>query len=159
LRTLYATLDDLRRTRGRFVIIGSVSGHISTPGASAYGMSKFAVRALAQSLRAELRRDGITVVLVSPGFVESEIHEVDNAGVRHAGTPHPQRRLRMPTATAARQIVRATARGRREAVITRHGQLAVFLQRHAPGLVATVISRMGMRARTQPGGGTRPSDG
>ena len=39
LRTVYATLDDLRRTRGRLVIIGSVSGHLSTPGASAYGMS------------------------------------------------------------------------------------------------------------------------
>jgi hypothetical protein len=51
---------------------------------------------------------------------------------------------------AARLIVRATARGRREAVITRHGQLAVFLQRHAPGLVATAIERIGVRARAQP---------
>jgi short-subunit dehydrogenase len=151
LRTLYATLEDLRSTRGRFVIVGSVSGHISTPGASAYGMSKFALRALAQSLGPELARDGIAVVLVSPGFVESELHEVDNAGVRHAGVRHPQARLRMPAATAARHIVRATARRRRETVVTMHGKLAVFFQRHVPGLVATVIRRVGVRGRPQPG--------
>ena len=152
LRTLYATLDDLRRTRGRFVIVGSVSGHISTPGASAYGMSKFAVHALAQSLHAELAHDGVSVVLVSPGLVESEIHEVDNAGIRHPGVPHAQRRLRMRAVTAARHIVRATARRRRETVITTHGKIAVFLQRHAPGLMAAAIRRMGLRARTQPRG-------
>ena len=151
LRTLYATLEDLRRTRGRFVIVGSVSGHLGTPGASAYAMSKFAVRGLAQSLDGELARDGISVVLVSPGFVESEIHEVDNAGVRHPGTPHAQSRLRMSAAIAARHIVRAVARRRREAVITGHGKLAVFLARHAPGLVAAAVRRMGIRSRKQPG--------
>jgi short-subunit dehydrogenase len=151
LRTLYATLDDLRRARGRFVIVGSVSGHLSTPGASAYGMSKFAVHALAQSLGPELARDGVSVVLVSPGFVESEIHEVDNAGIRHAGARHPQSWLRMSAATAARHIVRATARRRRETVITRHGKIAVFLQRHVPGLVATAIRRIGLHGRSQAG--------
>ncbi len=114
-------------------------------------MSKFAVHALAQSLGPELARDGVSVVLVSPGFVDSEIHEVDNAGVRHAGTRHPQARLRMPAARAARHIVRATIRRRRETVITGHGKIAVFLQRHLPGVVAAGIRRMGVRSRVQPG--------
>ena len=118
-------------------------------------MSKFAVRALAQSLGPELARAGIAVVLVSPGFVESEIHEVDNAGVRHAGLRHPQARLRMPAARAARHIVRATARRRRETVVTVHGKLAVFFQRHLPGLVAMVIRRVGVRSRPQPGASPR----
>jgi short-subunit dehydrogenase len=151
LRTVHATVDDLRRTRGRLVFIGSVSGHISTPGASAYGMSKFALRALAQSLRAELARDGVAVVLISPGFVTSELHEIDNRGLRHAGVPEPFPRFRMPAALAARAIVRATARGRREVVITGHGKLAVFLQRHMPWLVDAGIRRLGIRARREPG--------
>ena len=40
-------------------------------GASAYGMSKFAVRGWAESMRAELHADGITVTLISPGFVHT----------------------------------------------------------------------------------------
>jgi hypothetical protein len=56
----------------------------------------------------------------------------------------------MPTARAARRIVRAVARRRREAVITGHGKAAVFLQRHAPWLVAWGIRRFGVRGRGAP---------
>ena len=80
LRTIYATLDDLKRTRGRLAILGSVSGHLATPGGSPYAMSKFAVRALAEALRNELSPAGVAVTLLSPGFVESEIRLVDNQG-------------------------------------------------------------------------------
>ena len=72
IRTVYATLDDLRRSRGTLVIVGSVSGYLPAPGNSAYTASKFAVHGLAQSLRAELAAEGIAVVLIAPGFVESE---------------------------------------------------------------------------------------
>src|SRR5207253_2181190 len=116
LRTVYATLEDLKKTRGRLVIMGSVSGHVAVPGGSAYAMSKFAVRAFAESLGHELVPHGVTVTLVSPGFVESEIRQVDNRGVWHPEPREPlPRRLVMPTARAARQVVRAVAR-RGEAV-------------------------------------------
>lgn len=49
------------------MLIGSVAGHVAAPGSSAYSMSKFAVRGLAESLRGDLRGDGIGVTLVSPG--------------------------------------------------------------------------------------------
>lgn len=44
LRTASAALPALRRSRGTLVIVGSVSGHVPTPGASAYAMSKAAGR-------------------------------------------------------------------------------------------------------------------
>src|SRR5687767_13709452 len=44
LRTLQESLGALRATKGRFVIMGSVAGHVSSAGGSAYAMSKFAVR-------------------------------------------------------------------------------------------------------------------
>src|SRR5207247_45407 len=135
LRTVYATLEDLKTTHGRLVIVGSVSGHVAVPGGSAYSMSKFAIRALAESLGHELHPHGVAVTLVSPGFVESEIRQVDNRGVWHPEPREPlPSALVMPTATAARQAVRAVARRRREAVVTGHGKVAVFLQRHAPWL-------------------------
>ena len=151
LRTVYATLADLERTRGTLVILGSVTGHLAAPGSAPYAMSKFAVRGLAEALGHELHPRGIAVVLVSPGFVVSEIHEVDNRGIRHAGVRHrvPDW-LRMPADHAARQIVRAVARRRREAVITAHGKIIVFAQRHVPWLVSAVIRSFGVRGRSEP---------
>jgi NAD(P)-dependent dehydrogenase (short-subunit alcohol dehydrogenase family) len=150
LRTIYASLAELKRTRGRLVIIGSVSGHLAMPGGSPYAMSKFAVRALAQSLGHELARHGVSVTLISPGYVASEIHQVDNRGTWHpeASATIP-RWLEMPAATAARKIVRATARRRREIVITGHGKLAVFFERHVPWLIATGVRRFGIRSRSE----------
>jgi hypothetical protein len=58
--------------------------------------------------------------------------------------------LVMPAERAARQIVRAIARRRREVVVTAHGKLAVFLQRHASWLVAAGIRRGGIRSRPEP---------
>ena len=59
--------------------------------------------------------------------------------------------LVMPAATAARQITRAVARRRREVVVTGSGRLAVWLERHAPWLVALGIGRAGLRSRRPAG--------
>jgi short-subunit dehydrogenase len=152
LRTVFATLEDLRKTRGRLVLIGSVSGHVGVPGSSAYSMSKFAVHGLAASLAHELAPYGVAVTLISPGFVESEIGQVDNRGVRHPeALPRPlPASIVMATPTAARRIVGAVARRRREAVITGFGKTVVFLQRHQPGLIAKIIRRLSIKGRQEP---------
>ena len=148
LRTVYATLGDLKAARGRLAIIGSVSGHVATPESSPYAMSKFAVRALAEALGHELAPDGVAVTLVSPGFVASEIRRVDNTGIFRAESPEPiPAWLIVPVERAARTIVRAVAGRRREIVVTGHGKVAVFLQRHVPWLVAAGIRRLGVRSR------------
>lgn len=155
LRTVYATVEDLKRTRGRLAILGSVSGHLATPGGSPYAMSKFAVRALAEALRHELRPAGVAVTLISPGFVESEIRLVDNEGrLRTEGRDVVPRWLRMAADPAARKIVTAIERRRREAVITGHGKALVFLQRHAPGLMSALVGLSGYRGRSAPGAGS-----
>ena len=152
LRTIYATLDDLKRTRGRLAILGSVSGHLATPGGSPYAMSKFAVRALADALRNELRPAGIAVTLLSPGFVESEIRLIDNQGrLKTADRDVVPTWLRMRSDTAARKIVTAIERKRREAVITGHGKALVFVARHLPGLMSALVSLSGYRGRADPG--------
>jgi uncharacterized protein len=152
LRTVYATLDDLKKSRGRLVVIGSVSGHVAVAGSSPYSMSKFAVRALAASLGYELAAHGVSVTLISPGFVESEIRQVDNRGVWHAEAPARPipAAMVMATPTAARKIVRAVARRRREVVITGFGKAAVLLQRHLPGLLAEIIRRFAIKGRREP---------
>jgi short-subunit dehydrogenase len=154
LRTIYATLDELKRSQGRLVLIGSVAGYISSPGSSPYGMSKFALRALAQSLFHELASSGVSVTLVSPGFVDSEIRQVDNKGIYHADAADPiPRWLRVPADKVAKQIVRAVAKRRREVVVTTHGKVLAMTERHAPWLVSGVIGRGKIRGRSQPAQG------
>lgn len=151
LRTIYAGLADLKRTRGRLVLMGSVNAYLALAGSSPYSMSKFALRALADSLRHELAASGVSVTLINPGLVESEIHQVDNRGVWHPGAKNPAPAwLRMATDRAARQIVDATWRRRSERVVTVHGKLAVFLQRHAPWLIARAARAFSIRARQPP---------
>jgi short-subunit dehydrogenase len=143
LRTLYAALPEIRKSRGNLVLIGSVAGWGATPGASPYAMSKFAVRALANSITAELALDGVKVTLISPGFVDSNIRRIDNRGTFHeeAEEPIPDW-LVMPTPTAVRQILRAVARGKREAIITRHGKVLVVIERFAPWVIRAAGRRM-----------------
>lgn len=152
LRTVYATLDDLKKSRGRLVVIGSVSGYIALAGSSPYSMSKFAVRALADSLGHELAEHGVSVTLISPGFVESEIRQVDNRGILRTEKPAPRipAPMVMATPTAARKIVGAVVRRRREVVITALGKVSVFLHRHAPGLLAQIIRRFAIKGRREP---------
>jgi NAD(P)-dependent dehydrogenase (short-subunit alcohol dehydrogenase family) len=58
---------------GRVVFIGSIGGRISTPLLGPYDASKFALEAIAESLRHELRPAGIKVALIEPGAVATPI--------------------------------------------------------------------------------------
>lgn len=136
LRTVYATLPALRESRGVLGLVGSVSGYVATPRTSPYSMSKFAVRALAESLSFELEAHGIAVTHIAPGFIESEIRSVDNAGVQKDGRKDPiPAWIVMPKEEAARQVLDALDAREREIVVTLHGKVATQLARHAPDFV------------------------
>ncbi len=147
LRTFYASVAALRESRGTFAVTGSVAGYLTPPGSVAYAVSKHAVRSLADGLRAELAGAGVAVVLLSPGFVDSEIRKVDNAGrLRPDFRDDVPPWLRMPADRAARIIVRAIARRRREVVVTGHGKALVFLARHFPRTTAVLTARLARSA-------------
>jgi short-subunit dehydrogenase len=149
LRTLKACQTQIARRRGNVAIIGSVAGHCATPGNSPYCMSKFAVRALAQSITPELARAGVSVTLLSPGFVASNIRRVDNAGQFHVEAPDPMPKwLVVDTQRACRQILRAVAAGRAEAIITGHGKLLVAIERFAPWILRIAGRRMAAGGRS-----------
>ena len=68
-----AFIPMLRKNKGRIINIGSTSSLLSFPGASVYCASKFAVRAITDSLRMELKPFDMKVILIAPGAIESEI--------------------------------------------------------------------------------------
>jgi NAD(P)-dependent dehydrogenase (short-subunit alcohol dehydrogenase family) len=61
------------RRRGRIIGIASISGHLGTPEASAYNASKWGLIGFAKSLAEELKPDGVQVMTVSPGSVETRM--------------------------------------------------------------------------------------
>jgi NAD(P)-dependent dehydrogenase (short-subunit alcohol dehydrogenase family) len=68
-----AVLPRIRDARGRIVFVSSLSGRISTPMTGAYNASKFALEALADALRIEVRPWRIPVVLVEPAQTDTDI--------------------------------------------------------------------------------------
>ena len=142
LSTVYATLDELKQTQGRLVIIGSVNGYVVFPGVSPYIMSKFALRALCESLSIELAPYGISVTHVCPGFVatESRLAKLQN--------PETQKKEQIPlwmlmsTTETARQIVKAIAIRKKEIILTGYGKLAVWLKHYLPGLLSLLLSNL-----------------
>jgi NAD(P)-dependent dehydrogenase (short-subunit alcohol dehydrogenase family) len=63
----------LRRGGGRVVNMGSIAGRIAFPFMGPYAASKFALRALTDALRLELRPSGLAVVLIEPGTIATPI--------------------------------------------------------------------------------------
>jgi NAD(P)-dependent dehydrogenase (short-subunit alcohol dehydrogenase family) len=68
-----ALLPQLRRARGRVVFIGSIGGRSALPFLGPYAASKFALEAVADSLRIEVRAFGIEVSIVEPGSIATPI--------------------------------------------------------------------------------------
>ena len=152
LRTIYAALPEVTNATGNIAIVGSVSGWVASPNGSPYAMSKFALRALADAITPELKSAGVTLTLISPGFVTSDIRRVDNSGKLHPESKDPiPSWLVMPTDTAVRKMLRAVARGKREAIITGHGKVFVFVQRFMPWVLRIAATRMSaVRYRSKP---------
>ncbi|HEV8462136.1 MAG TPA: SDR family oxidoreductase [Gaiellaceae bacterium] len=73
LRVLQSFLPALRRSKGRVVIMGSVGGKSALPFLGAYAMSKFALEAMADSLRLELAPFGVQVAIIEPGTIATPI--------------------------------------------------------------------------------------
>jgi NAD(P)-dependent dehydrogenase (short-subunit alcohol dehydrogenase family) len=135
-------LPHLRRTGGRLALVGSVSGYVPAPGTGAYSASKYAVRAIVQTLAIELDGSGVSVTGLYPGFVESEIGQVDRRGVFDASRTDPRPKNLMWTAEAAARVCAdALHRRDREYVFTGHGKVGAFLGQHLPGVVHFVMTR------------------
>jgi len=144
-------IPELKKSRGRLALIGSVAGMVCAPGVGAYHASKHAVRAIGQTLAMELHGTGISVTTIHPGFVESEIAQVDNSGVfRPEVRDRRPQRLMWSAEDAARVMARAIDRRKREYVFTYHGKLAGWLGRHAPGLVHQIITRARIEYKRAP---------
>lgn len=79
IRVTQACLPDMRRKRkGTIVNLSSMAGKFAFPNSGVYAATKFAVEAITDALRAEVRPFGIHVIAIRPGFIATEFNEVAN---------------------------------------------------------------------------------
>jgi NAD(P)-dependent dehydrogenase (short-subunit alcohol dehydrogenase family) len=107
-----AFLPLLRIAKGRIVNIGSINGAVAPPYMGPYSASKFALEAITDALRLELRTWGIGVSIVEPGPVATPIWEKSFAAAdRLAGAvPDEAMKLYEPDLSRLRKIVEKSAR-------------------------------------------------
>jgi len=125
--------------RPMIVNIGSILGHRGLPHNSEYCASKFALTGFTQSLRSEVARLGIEVLLVSPGTTDTEFSD---HLLEDAGRPWKQPRGVAPE-RVAQATTRAIIRGRHELIPSRSGRLLVGLNRFCPRLLDWILQRYG----------------
>ncbi|MGK5594631.1 MAG: SDR family NAD(P)-dependent oxidoreductase [Parachlamydiaceae bacterium] len=77
LNMIHAVMPNmLKRNSGHIINVGSISGHGTYPGGGVYCSTKFALRALTDTLRMELVETNIRASLISPGMAKTEFSHV-----------------------------------------------------------------------------------
>lgn len=132
-----AALDHLKQSRGHIIFLSSVSGIRAIPTGSVYSASKAFLRSLAESLRLELKPDGVHVGVISPGFTTSDPRKTVLKG---DGATRPIDRPPHDTLEGvAAGIAKVIERRERERVLTPMGKVTNLLQRISPTLVDRIL--------------------
>jgi NAD(P)-dependent dehydrogenase (short-subunit alcohol dehydrogenase family) len=86
IRMSQLVLPGMRRQRdGRIVNVGSMGGRLTFPGGGVYHATKYAVEAISDAMRFEVKGFGIRVVLIQPGLIKTHFAEAA-VGALRAGT-------------------------------------------------------------------------
>ena len=140
---VYATkacLPAVLANKGSIVMISSIAGLRGLPGRTGYCASKAALNSFAETLRTELLRTGVHVLLACPGFTSSNIR---NVALSADGSPQGESPLDegaiMPASEVAEAIVKAVQRRRRDLILTREGKLTATLSKFFPAWLDELV--------------------
>jgi NAD(P)-dependent dehydrogenase (short-subunit alcohol dehydrogenase family) len=138
----FHALPHLKKSRGRIVVVSSVAGLTGVPERTGYSATKHALFGFFESLRIELQDTGVTVTMVAPDFVVSEIHR---RAIGPDGKPLGKSPLRegkvMTAEECARRIVRAAEKRQRLVITSLRGRVGRFVRLVAPRLIDSVARR------------------
>jgi NAD(P)-dependent dehydrogenase (short-subunit alcohol dehydrogenase family) len=137
-RVTAAAIDRLVESRGRVVMIASRMSFLGLPLGAAYGVSKRALVAYSDALRAEYGSH-VAVTCVHPAYVRTPIHDATReAGLRLEGFSREE-----PLERVIAAIVKAAESPRppRDLAVTRGGSLQIAVARHLPRVVDRAVAR------------------
>jgi short-subunit dehydrogenase len=145
--TAYA-LPYLKRSRGQIVAVSSLAGLSGVPMRTAYAATKHAQVGFFDSLRVELRESGVSVTVIAPYFVQSEIRKRSPGPDGRTVEASPVREDEVMSAgECARLVVRAMERRQRMLVMSFKGKLGRWAKLVAPGLVDRIAAETVRRGK------------
>lgn len=139
--------DFIKQHRGLYVVVTSAVGKFGSPWRSGYSASKHALHGFFDSLRAELYNDGIQVLLVCPGFIQTNVsvNALTGTGSK-LGSMDAATANGLTAEECARQIISAIESGKEEVIVAKFNErFAVFAKRFFPGLFSNMIRKMAVR--------------
>jgi short-subunit dehydrogenase len=149
--SLYCThhaLPHLKRSRGRIVGVSSLTGRTGVPTRSGYAASKHAMAGFFDSLRIELADEGVSVTMIYPGFVATDIRRrAFGPDGRPLGKSPVREAEVMSVEECARRTVAAAAARRREVVMTARARVGMWLKLISPAVVDRIARRAIERGR------------
>ena len=140
LQTIYGCLQAVKKAEGRFVLLGSLNSFLALPLGAPYNVSKFAIRALAQTLDAEWANSGPGLTVVYPGPVRTNIVALDNEGnfVPEAKASF-ENKPALAANIAAQRIVRGALNGRRSFSLQWTSSLLIGFQQRFPNFTGLLL--------------------
>ena len=141
--TVYCTkyaLPEILKTKGSVVGVSSIAGYRGLPGSTGYSASKFAMNGFMESLRTELLKTGVHVMVACPGFTASNIRVAALAkdGASHGETSMEEGKM-MSAEVVAQTIADGIAARKRTLVMTEQGKLTVWINKLLPALADKLV--------------------
>jgi short-subunit dehydrogenase len=138
----YYALPHLKKSKGRIVAVSSITGLSGVPTRTAYAASKHALFGFFDSLRIELLDTGVTVTMIAPDFVLSEIHRraLGSDGKPLGKSPMQEEKI-MTAEKCAALIVKAIENRERLLVTSLRGKLGRWVKMFAPGMIDKVTAK------------------
>lgn len=133
-------LPYLLRSKGSLVAVSSMAAFTALPARTGYCASKSAVNGFINALRLENLKKDIHIMLVSPGFTESNMRRaaLNKYGKPQVETPIKEEKL-MPANEVANRILKANIAKKRSLILTFNGKMAFFVNKFKPTLVEKVL--------------------
>jgi short-subunit dehydrogenase len=141
LRLTQLAAPHLERARGTVVMMSSVAGVVAAPRYAAYAASKFALEAIAMSLRSELADVGVRVVVIRPGPVDTPFRAHAERAEGLTGYDAPDPKAQSPE-VVARKTLRAVLRGSPVVETSAFVRVASATSRYAPSVLRRALRRM-----------------
>jgi len=128
--------------KGSIVVVSSVLGLTGAPARSGYAASKHALHGFFDSLRIELLGTGVTVTMVCPDFVVTELHRraLGADGQPLGESPLVESKI-MTAERCAELVLDAARRRKRLAILSWRGRIGRWARMFAPGLVDRIALR------------------